>query len=68
MIKYRINDIEELNYSVCSFLLKNKVLAAKIHCSEWAILRSLRVYMIEIGIPFRLPPCRRARRGGWWPR
>ena len=52
MIKYRINDIEELNYCVCSFLIKNKVLAVTIHCSESAILHSLSVYMIEIGIPF----------------
>lgn len=52
MIKFIINDIEELNYSVCSFLLKNKVMAVTIHCSESAILNSLSVYMIEIGIPF----------------
>ncbi len=52
MIKYKINDIEELNYNVCSFLLRNKVLTATIHCSERAILDSLSMYMIEIGIPF----------------
>ena len=51
MIKYRINNVEDLNYSVCSYLLKNKALTATIHCSERAILHSLSVYMIEIEIP-----------------
>lgn len=47
-----INGFEELNYSICSFLLKNKIKSATIHCPEIRILRSIELYMVEIGIPF----------------
>lgn len=47
-----ITKIEELNYAVCEYILRNRIHNVFIHCRSSKIKESLMLYMTEIGIPW----------------
>ncbi len=51
-----INEIDELNYCVCEYILRNRIRDIVIHCNSSEIIESLSIYMTEIGIPWNTEP------------
>ena len=47
-----IKSIDELNYDVCEFVLRNRIHDAAIHCTSQDVLNGLSLYLTEIGIPW----------------
>ena len=47
-----IRKIEELNYNICEFILRNRLYNVKIHCDISKVVDSLVIYMTEVGIPW----------------
>ena len=47
-----IKSINELNYSICAWILRNRAYHVSIHCLSEKIIGSLEIYMTEIGIPW----------------
>lgn len=52
MIAIDISSMKDLNYSVCEYLLRNRIHDVVIHCPSTAIVENLSIYMVEIGIPW----------------
>ena len=52
MAQIEIRKIEELNYEVCSYILRNRLYNAIIHCGSAEIMESLTIYMTVVGIPW----------------
>lgn len=51
-----INAINDLNYTVCEYLLRNRLREVHIFCPSVEIIDSLSIYMTEIGIPWNMDP------------
>ena len=51
-----IKAVEELNYDVCEYILRNRIHDCIIHSSVPEILEGLSFYMTEIGIPWSNEP------------
>ena len=51
-----IYEISNLNYSVCEYLLRNRLREVHILCPSIEIIDSLSIYMTEIGIPWSIDP------------
>lgn len=47
-----IKSINELNYSICAWVLRRRARNVLIHCLSNKIIESLEIYMTEIGIPW----------------
>ena len=47
-----IKKIDELNYDVCEYILRNRLYNVDINCTSSKIIESLKVYMTEVGIPW----------------
>lgn len=45
-------NINELNYDICEYILRNRIQGCIIHCASVEIIDSLALYMTEIGIPW----------------
>ncbi len=51
-----IHEIDELNYCICEYILRNRIHDTVIHCNSSEIIENLSIYMTEIGIPWNTQP------------
>lgn len=47
-----VKNIKELNYSICSYILRKRLNDCIIQCEDKPIIENLEIYMTEIGIPW----------------